>query len=370
MRKKGRRPNNSGNFNWRDGKCYVYMTIPKQEKERNKSGRKLIAVVSSIKEAEKAVRFYTENNAYNIKAEIPMELFLHKWLRISQANNQETTFYTTKSQIENNIIPWIANIKLSEIKSSDIDNLIIKLKEKSLSSNTIKRTIGILKNAFNYAIKKELIIFNPVIKAITIKSTPTKKRIPTKEQSKLLLKEITKEKIYKFPLLFCMLLGLRRGESLGVKWEDIDFNSRTIRINKQITIVGNRIIEKRPKSDSSIRRIMLPDYLISELNKTPKAERFGYLVKQDHRKPNLYYNRFRKITNTLNLTGITIHSLRHYNCSYLLNGGASLDSVSRHLGHSSVRITGDIYAHEIQGTLEKEAMIINKLVEDSLQVSE
>lgn len=369
MRKKGRRPNNSGTFNWRNGKCYVYVSIARKEEE-NKKSRKLIAVANTIKEAEKAVRIYTENNVYNIKADIPMEVFLRKWLKISKANYEESSFQTVKRQIEDNIIPWINKIKLSEVKSHDVNNLILKLKEKSLSNNTIKKTIGTLKAAFNYAIKEELIIFNPVNKAITIKATPAKKRIPTKEEAKLLFKEIIKEKTYKLPLLFCMFLGLRRGESLGIKWEDIDFDSKTIRINKQISLVENRIVEKRPKSDSSIRKIILPDYLVSELNKTPKAERFGYLIKQDHRKPNLYYNRFRIITNKLNLTGVTIHSLRHYNCSCLLNNGASLDSVARHLGHSSIRTTGDVYAHEMQGTLEKEAMIINKLVEDSLQVSE
>ncbi len=366
MRKKGRRTNNSGNFNWRKNKLYIYMSEPKFKGDRS---RKLIGIARTLSEGEDIVLKYKRDNGIIVssaEAKKTVEEFLEDWLIKCQGKQALTTLAHYRHNIETNIVPYIGEIKLHMLKSDDINNMTAKLYNRGLSKNTISLVVTILNTALNYAIDCDWITKNVVKKAKKLKADPRKKIIPNREQCADLIKEFMKEKDYKIPLLFCLLLGLRRGEALAVKWEDIDFNSNYLKVNKQVVYEEGCTVIRKPKTNSSIRNILMPQTLKEELMKVPKNDRFGYVVKSSKRKLYTFYRCFARICKRLNLKNITLHSLRHANSSYLLNGGASLDSVSRHLGHSSIRVTGDIYAHEIHGTQEKEAAIIDNLVIDSL----
>ncbi len=366
MRKKGRRPNNSGIFNWRKGKLYVYMSVPEFKGDKT---RKLIGICKTLSEGEEVVRNYKTNNGMiisTLEAKKSIEEYMNDWLIKCQGKQSKTTLSHYRYYINRNIIPYIGNIKLFMLKSDDINNMTAKLYKRGLSKNTIHLTVQILNTALNYAVENDFIAKNVIKKAKKIKSEPRKKTVPNRAQIAMLMKQFMLEKVYKFPLLFCLLLGLRRGEALAVKWEDIDFNNNYLKVNKQIVCEEGRTVVRKPKTDSSIRNILMPKVLVDELVKVSSADRFGFIIKHSERKLYSFHRCLVKICNNLNIKNVTLHSLRHANSTYLLNGGASLDAVSRHLGHSSVSVTGDIYAHEIHGTQEKEAAIINKLVIDSL----
>ena len=351
VRKKGRRNNNSGNLQFRKGFWYVEVSVHFINDDGNKIyRRKYLGRFKNKTEAEQAVKQYQLENGISIESKTLMKDFLRDWISVRcRGKKQESTIFNQKDHIDNYIIPYIGNIMLGKLKSNDINLMTSQLlADRKLARNTVITITDTLNAALNYAVNEDYINKNPMKKAAKIKPSPRLKAIPNNyEQIFNLTKEIIAEKIYKIPFLLCLYGGLRRGEALGVKWEDIDFSRKTLRVSRQTITSGGRIYEKELKTEKSQRVIVLPDIVIEELEKIAKPERKGFIIKITRRKPYCFYYRFRKIIQKLKMESVTIHSLRHINASLLLNNGISIDSVSRRLGHSSIKVTGDIYAHEI-----------------------
>ncbi len=365
VRKKGRRNNNSGNLQFRKGFWYVEVSVHFINDDGNKIyRRKYLGRFKNKTEAEQAVKQYQLENGISIESKTLMKDFLRDWISVRcRGKKQESTIFNQKDHIDNYIIPYIGNIMLGKLKSNDINLMTSQLlADRKLARNTVITITDTLNAALNYAVNEDYINKNPMKKAAKIKPSPRLKAIPNNyEQIFNLTKEIIAEKIYKIPFLLCLYGGLRRGEALGVKWEDIDFSRKTLRVSRQTITSGGRIYEKELKTEKSQRVIVLPDIVIEELEKIAKPERKGFIIKITRRKPYCFYYRFRKIIQKLKMESVTIHSLRHINASLLLNNGISIDSVSRRLGHSSIKVTGDIYAHEILGAQEKEAKILDEI---------
>lgn len=369
-RKRTRRANNQGCITF-GGKKKFNVSISTGEKYISKNGKtaykkKFLGTFKTKKEAEEAIYLYNKETDIKINNKILLADYLDKYLKIKKRRIAETTFnsYINSSL---HIKPILGNLYLNKIKSKDIDYFITVLSEKKLTNNSINKILTFLKGAFTYAIDNDYIFRDPCRKIKKLKPSPRLKEIPNHKELNDLLKEFTKEKTFKIPFLFCLLCGLRRGEALGVKWEDIDIERKIIKIKRQIVNDKGSIIEKTLKTINSNRIIPLPNFLINELEKIPQKEREGFIIKITKRKPNIFYYRFKKITEKIGLKNVCIHSLRHSYASILLNNSFSLDSTKRNLGHSSIKTTSDIYGHEIIDTNKEEIDLINKILNETMK---
>jgi integrase len=150
------------------------------------------------------------------------------------------------------------------------------------------------------------------------------------------------------------MLGLRREEIVGLKWDCVDFDKKSITISNSRTQAGSKIVEKSAKNDSSFRILYLPEELAGLLQKkkVEQAERksvmkYGYqdtgfvLTWDDGRpyRPNYLSELFKKLVEKNALPKISIHGLRHSFSSIANDLGVSLYDISKALGHSSVNIT-------------------------------
>lgn len=366
-KKKGRRNNNSGNIQFRKG--YHYVTVSAHYIDDNGKKiyrRKYLGKYKTLEEAEKAVGQYKEENGLDDDNKKLMKDYLSGWIKICRGKKAETTIKNQSDHIKNYIVPYIGDVKLVRLNSVDINSMTSHLLvDKKLSRNTVIAVINTLNAFLNYAINVGYIIANPIKKAQKIKPSPRLKYIPNNyEEIDLIMNEISSVKDYKISLLFCALCGLRRGEALAVKWEDINFAEKTLKISRQTIRTSNgRHYEKELKTEKSQRVVGLPGLIIEELEKTPKNERKGFIVKITKRKPNCFYYRFVKIREKLGLDDrTTLHSLRHIFATLLLRKGFTIDSVSKSLGHSSIKTTGDIYAHEIAEEQNKQADFLDNYI--------
>lgn len=158
----------------------------------------------------------------------------------------------------------------------------------------------------------------------------------------------------------CTLLGLRREEACGLKWEDIDFENRTVIIRRARTTAGSQIVEKKPKTDTSVRTLYISDALYMILNKE-KAEQdknrsligelyqgSGYVCAwPDGRlyRPNYLSELFTKFIKDNGLPQITLHGLRHTFASLSHAAGISAFDIGKAMGHSTPDTTQRIYTH-------------------------
>ena len=159
-------------------------------------------------------------------------------------------------------------------------------------------------------------------------------------------------------ILLC--LGLRRGELISLKWQDIDWQENKITISRSIAKKEGKPIEKAPKTESSIRIIDAPDYLIGMLKQARKdyMERKlrygkgfndnGYIVANEDGSPyhpDSFSQKFARFIRKSGLKYIRLHDMRHTNATLMLSVGISPKVAQKRLGHSNFSTTMDIYSH-------------------------
>ena len=198
------------------------------------------------------------------------------------------------------------------------------------------------------------------------------------EQSQQLL---TAAKGHNLEALFVLALttGMRRGEILALKWQDIDFTHNTLQVRRIFTRrPGNRYIEAEPKTEKSRRSIMLAS-LVVELLKQHQAHQLETKLRTgtDWQERGLVFctslgtplnpskviDRFKTLLKKANLPAIRFHDLRHSAATILLSMGVHPKVVQELLGHNQISMTMDIYSHVLP-TMQKDA--VNKL-NDALQ---
>jgi integrase len=170
--------------------------------------------------------------------------------------------------------------------------------------------------------------------------------------------------------LVALTTGLRRGELLGVRWQDLDLNKRTLRVAQTVTVLKGAPHIQTPKSASALRTVTLPPETVAALS----AHRVRQLERrllaggawQDHdlvfctgegkpiNPPNIARN-YGKIIDAAGVPKIRLHDLRHTHATLLLTNGLPVKVVSERLGHAKTSITMDTYAHVLPGMQEAAA---------------
>lgn len=308
----------------------------------------------------------TGSSAYNVPADISLRSYLLSWYENDYCPRVSNTtkmigFYT----LESLILPAIENdVQLRYANSDYLDGVIKRASQKTKSAGEQSRTL--LKSAFNDAIDKRLISRNPVSDTQAYPRVRTDIRLLNKEELKMMLEEASKSEWYP-EILLGLFCGLRKGEILGLKYDDIDWDRRTVHICRQVTQnpivhmeegkVTYHVIEKLPKTENSDRILKLPYEVYDELRK-----RYDMYVSQDRfaegyndlgyvscQKNGLSHSTsamnmaLKRICMNCGLTPISVHTLRHQYATILAESGVSLARISALLGHSSITVTYEYY---------------------------
>lgn len=341
-----------------------------------KRRQKAIGGFKTKKEAEKALAELIskiEKGEYFEQKEMPLSEYLKKWLAHVKHNISESTYVFYKDIINKILIPNLGNVNISKLKPIIIQNFLNeKLEEGDLSPTTVRHYYNVLNIALNQAVKWQIIENNPCFAV-----TPPKKRdaIPNvlnPEQVKILL-DYTKESEFSvmyIPLHLALFCGLRRGEILGLQWDDVDFKNQVIRIRNNVVKVGNESKLTTPKTDNSIRTVAIMPETVKILKQHKKKQKEHQLLLgesyhksnfvctwEDGRtiRPDYLTHTLKKLLKKCNLPNIRFHDLRHTHATLLLMQGVNPKIVSERLGHSKVDITLDTYSHVLP-EMQKEAV--------------
>jgi integrase len=171
--------------------------------------------------------------------------------------------------------------------------------------------------------------------------------------------------------------GMRRGELLGLEWENVNFDKKRISVTQALKRTSQGIELSEPKTNSSIRSIAITDETIKVLKKikSEQAKRklrmngnynnendFVFCEKDGrYCVPSTVSRRFKRVVDKLGLGDYKLHSLRHTMASWLIQI-ANPKVVAERLGHSSVSITMDMYSHLSQDIQQKAADDLSKLI--------
>ncbi|MCY9591447.1 site-specific integrase [Paenibacillus chitinolyticus] len=308
--------------------------------------------------AEAEARVEWEKGLFVDPSTITYAEYLKSWIT-NKHNISPQTRETNEGQIKNHINPVIGNVLLQKLTTQHIEILITSLKNKSLSSGTVKKIFNLVNTSLKSAVKKELIVKNPIdLMDVGSKPAVKKGRVDfwTVDEVKDFLDGL--EHRHRIIFVLAIYTGMRRGEILGLRWRDIDLENGQIRISQILAFKGE--IKDGAKTVSGNRSISIPPIVVSELRKhrsTIIKEKWDAQEKyKDHdlvvcRKNGLpvswsnFHKFWLRILSKSNVRPIRFHDLRHTCASLLLSGGIHPKIVQELLGHSSIKITLDTYSH-------------------------
>lgn len=281
--------------------------------------------------------------------------FLESWVKKKEDNKKISP--TTLSGYNVNIKhanKYIGNSIVSTVKKVDIQDMADALSADGLKYKTVKYVVRTLHAAFNYAIEKELIIKNPC-KGIDITEDdhPFEYNIYSADDlAELILKLREQQHWLYFPVLLASMRGLRRGESIGLPWAEINFEDGTARISNNYVVVNKQEYHKKVKTKESHALIDISGFIASELKRAKENnEKNGiiqtYVCEVNGKLPNPTHisRALKQFQKANNLPICRFHDLRHTFAMLQLESGTDLETLKRLLRHSKIAVT-EIYTHE------------------------
>jgi len=289
--------------------------------------------------------------------------YLEEWLVHSHGVIGDNTLANYAMVVHKHLIPGLGKIKLDQLESLQIQrfyatlqqpgsNLINKYSPKALSPKTIKNVHGILHRALNQAVRWGIIVRNPADTVDTPKVSRRRINVATPEELTKLMAVIEEATVWRIPLLLTIGTGMRRGEVLALQWQDYNPMTKTIVIQRALSQIStDNVIVKGTKTDRA-RVVLINDSMVEELNRHKEKTLYNgptdwICARADgkHHIPRHLTRAFERIARRLGINQLTLHGLRHSHATTLIAAGVPVKTVSERLGHSTVVITQDIYAH-------------------------
>lgn len=287
-----------------------------------------------------------DNGTYREIRDIGFTDFAREWLRsYGEINLKPSTFQSYRYKVEARLIPYFENIKLTAIAPVSIQSYVAT-RSKEAKPQTVRNELVQLKRMLKHAVTWGYLKQNPAQLIENPRSEKEEMDIWTPGEVRIFLAKVT-PKHYVF-FLMAVTTGMRAGELLGLQKGDIDFHNNQIHVRRSMW--KGRFVT--PKSKYAIRSIDMTPYLAHELKKhllkvSPSKDDLVFC--NDKGEPlngnSLVRRHFKPAIRKAKLKEIRFHDLRHTNVALRIAEGQNVKYVQRQMGHSSIKITFDVYGH-------------------------
>ncbi|MET9260814.1 site-specific integrase [Amycolatopsis sp. NPDC004079] len=326
-------------------------------------------------------------------------LTVGQWLRLwldSRVGPGASTLRSYRQHVRGYLIPYLGDRLLGELSNAQVQAMFTAIIRthgaagRPVTAGTLQRIQATLRAALNAAVRRGLIERNPARfvelprhrrphavvwtppRVALWRATGDRPRVAvwTAAQTAAFLREIRGHRLY--PLFHLLaLVGLRRGEVIGLRWSDVDLEGGYLTVSHQIRQVGATVEVGKPKSDTSNRVIALDHGTVALLRRHragQDCDPAGYLFLNGDGnpiRPDALTSLFRLLNTRSGLPPVRLHDLRHGAASLSLAAGADLKTVQHLLGHSSIVLTADTYVSVLPTLARDSAEATARLVLDA-----
>ena len=311
-------------------------------------------------------------------AKITVEEHCQSWLTMKSTILRPYTYKQYRQIMRDYIIPELGKTLLVDLESQQIQNLYNAKVEEGVGLRTIEYVHAIFRGCLNHAVRLNILSKNPALATNPPKPDPEEIIVLDEDQIQnfILAAQALQPGNYPFYQL-ALTTGMRKGEILGLKWEDLDWIRRTIVVKRQLkrsTETG--FFFSPPKTKAGSRTIVLGERTIAIFkehhqkwlqrreNFDPDWAREDLIFTEEDGSPLRYrrvYSEFKALLESAALPDIRFHDLRHTAASQMLVNGVDILTVTRRLGHAKSSVTLDIYGHLTPGAQEKAASVMDNL---------
>lgn len=341
---------------------------------------------AALKAGNEALYKYLNGGMVSAPAELSVSDFLDEWLKDAiELNRASNTYLRYKDVVERRLKPAVGTFHLKALNSPALQSILNGMQAEGLRASTMQFTKNVMTAAFKYAVHPRKYVNESPAQYLTLpkaKKKPLVKDAITVETFNRIIKEFPRGTNLYLPAIIAFYTGLRKSEVLGLTWDCVDLENKTITVQKQLV--------KRPegwgfgelKTQSSYRVIKIGNQLIKRLEKQKARTlrnrvRLGEVYTVQYMAndgeliegyagdmltpviaypicvkdngaiitPNNIEYCMRKVHKELELPNVSFHTFRHTHATLLIEQGANIKSVSVRLGHSDVATTLETYAH-------------------------
>lgn len=304
-----------------------------------------------------------------VDARTPLATWIDEWARTSlEASSRKAatkSLYRTLARVHLSPAP-LGTMPLATIKPSHVEALTMRMRRAGSSDSTVRTTYTVLRAVLDAAVRDGHVADNV---AARVKRPAVSGRADGRDEARHMtpaevraVLDAAKGTRYAAVLSLIAGTGMRRGEALALRWEDVDLEAGVLRVRGTLSRVDGELVRTNPKTAKSTREIPVTPGVVALIRSHRDAqaaervwaestwEESGFVFATEFGRPIDPRNLFRAFVAAVKRSGVDpegvgLHTLRHSAATGMLDAGVPLHVVSRILGHSSVAITGDIYGH-------------------------
>ncbi len=329
--------------------------LPKTKNVLAKTKAECVVKLESLKES------VTPATSVKVRADMPFGEWVEFWY---ENHCKPAVRPNTRTGYENNIRlyirPRLGGIPLNKLTANDLQKFINWMRQDGrskyresrgdgLSANTIRHCCGLCRRALDKAVTEKLIVRNPAEECKLPQARRMEMRLLSREELQKLLIQAKAEGYYEVFLLE-LTTGLRVGELMALQWDDLNFNTGELRIERQVCQIKGELLIQPPKNKASIRTVILPPAVVTALKKYKQTVFSRWMFPSPKKEyapiaPSVVSHRLAKILKHAGCKKVRFHDLRHVFATNALEHGMDVKTLSTVIGHVSSATTLNVYAH-------------------------
>jgi integrase len=296
--------------------------------------------------------------------------YLAEWLEIQRSRVQPSTWESYRLNVNDYLCPALGDVALDELTAAQLSSFYARLqrdggaRRRPLALATVQRAHAVAHKALKDAVRLDLLDRNVAVNA-------TLPRLDLRGDGVAEINAWSAEELRRFldhtrgsplhPLwLVAASTGLRRGELLGLRWDDVDLDAGVLAVRRALSVVRERPRLKQPKT-SRCRTLRLDTVTVTTLREQRDRQRRDQAANEQtwcnewnlvftdatgrYLVPDSVSHGFRVAVRKAPVRRVRLHDLRHTHATLLLQAGVPVKVVSERLGHAQISLTLDIYAH-------------------------